>query len=187
MQAGWQNDFGELPGLIFAIPYVKQPKSWGFVLDDGSAQMKWLDTCWVLPIHVTLSSMRGSTSCREVFKRRNHEACRWKICQLDEEHVHGIGTFLLRICTSIYWFVTRERGGRKLIEKALEHLKDEGIDAVRLGIDPRNDNARIFYDRLVFKIIEGAADNEYGLRFWGPHTINSNCPVVIVVLESSRI
>ncbi len=28
------HDYGELPGLIWAVPYVKLPTTWGFVLVD---------------------------------------------------------------------------------------------------------------------------------------------------------
>ena len=167
------HDFGELPGLIFAVPYVKLPKSWGFVLEDRSAQGE------------VVGYVLGSTDTRyfEQYAREHwwgplaEKYSKEEITKpADEKYVNLLKNMFTASDACINFspahlhinILDRYQGkgwGRKLIEKALEHLKDEGIDAVWLGIDPRNENARIFYDRLGFKNIEGATENEYGLRF----------------------
>ncbi|KAK1229510.1 hypothetical protein PQX77_007398, partial [Marasmius sp. AFHP31] len=57
--------------------------------------------------------------------------------------------------------------GRKMIERAVEYLKGENVEGngVWLGMDPRNDNARKFYERMGFKPIEGVPDTNVGLKF----------------------
>lgn len=44
-------------------------------------------------------------------------------------------------------------------------MSEQGLSAVWLGLDPRNDNARRFYEYLGFSSIAGSPDNYVGLRF----------------------
>jgi len=56
--------------------------------------------------------------------------------------------------------------GKNLIGTVVNFLKEEkGLDALWLGLDPRNENARRFYGYLGYKPIEGAPDHILGLRF----------------------
>lgn len=56
--------------------------------------------------------------------------------------------------------------GKKLIARAVEHLRDEiGLNSVWLGMDPRNMDARKFYEKLGFADIPGAPANVVGLSF----------------------
>jgi GNAT superfamily N-acetyltransferase len=56
--------------------------------------------------------------------------------------------------------------GRRLIGKAVEHLKEMGLDSLWVGVDPRNNEARKFYRKIGFNEILGAPDaNQLGLRF----------------------
>jgi ribosomal protein S18 acetylase RimI-like enzyme len=41
--------------------------------------------------------------------------------------------------------------GRRLIETLFDRLRARGVPGVHLGVDPRNTNARAFYDRLGFR------------------------------------
>ena len=56
--------------------------------------------------------------------------------------------------------------GSTLIKTAVQYLKEEGLDGIWLGLDPRNTGARLFYEKLGFKQIEGAPNaNQLGLKF----------------------
>jgi len=52
--------------------------------------------------------------------------------------------------------VQRRGWGRRLIGRAVEHLREQRIDAVWLGLDERNAGARKFYERIGFREIPGA-------------------------------
>jgi ribosomal protein S18 acetylase RimI-like enzyme len=55
--------------------------------------------------------------------------------------------------------------GRKLIAEATAFLKGEGLKGVWLGLDPRNDGARLFYKKVGFEHVDGASDDHLGLKF----------------------
>jgi GNAT superfamily N-acetyltransferase len=59
----------------------------------------------------------------------------------------------------------RQGWGRKLIGALVERLKEMGLTGVWLGMDPKNVDARVFYERLGFKRYEGMQDHEVGLQF----------------------
>lgn len=52
-----------------------------------------------------------------------------------------------------------------MIATAVEFLIGEGLQGVWLGVDPRNERAKLFYQRVGFKQVEGADANQLGLRF----------------------
>lgn len=166
-----EHDFGELPGLIFAVPYVKLPKTWGFVLEDESAGE-------------VVGYVLGSTDTRSFEHAREHwlgtivgNYSNEVITKLSDKQYVGmlknmdkapdtcVNFSPAHLHISILEPYQRKSGGRKLMERAIEHLKGEGIDAVWMGVDPRNHDARKFYDRLGIKKLEGGAENELGLRF----------------------
>ncbi|KAL4241402.1 Acyl-CoA N-acyltransferase [Abortiporus biennis] len=56
--------------------------------------------------------------------------------------------------------------GKKMVGKLVEFLREEkGLKAVWLGLDLRNENAKRFYGHLGFKAIQGAAEHMMGLNF----------------------
>lgn len=62
----------------------------------------------------------------------------------------------------------RQGWGRRLVAAAVRHLRAAAradVHAVWLGMDPRNAGARAFYERLGFRVVEGAPGNYLGLRF----------------------
>lgn len=53
-----------------------------------------------------------------------------------------------------------------MIGRAVDYLRDEvGLKGVWLGMDPKNEGARLFYERLGFKGIPGAPSDVLGLTF----------------------
>jgi ribosomal protein S18 acetylase RimI-like enzyme len=61
--------------------------------------------------------------------------------------------------------VQRRGWGRRLIGRVVEHLREEGIGAMWLGINSRNTAARKFYERLGFGGIKGAPNEFLALDF----------------------
>lgn len=60
----------------------------------------------------------------------------------------------------------RKGWGRRLLGKAVEHIKAQGGKGLHLGIDSRNDEARKFYQRVGFVRLDSGGEGEYyGLDF----------------------
>ncbi|KAJ6626946.1 hypothetical protein B0H10DRAFT_1997340 [Mycena sp. CBHHK59/15] len=51
------------------------------------------------------------------------------------------------------------------MRRRIEYLKGEGIDGMWLVMNPKNLNARKFYQRLGFTAIKGSPENHVGVRF----------------------
>jgi ribosomal protein S18 acetylase RimI-like enzyme len=166
------HDFEELPGLIFAVPYVQLPKTWGFVLEDestsevvgyvlGSTDTRYFEQYarehWWPPLaeKYAKEDITKSADAKYVNILQNMFTASAGCINFSPAHLH----------INILEQYQRKGWGRRLIDKGLEYLKEQGLDAVWLGIDPRNDAARVFYSRLGFEKFEGAAENEFGLRF----------------------
>ncbi|KDR83609.1 hypothetical protein GALMADRAFT_56472 [Galerina marginata CBS 339.88] len=167
------HDFGELPGLVYAVPYVKLPTTWGFVLEDeatkevvgyvlGSTDTRayeryaaehwWPALAEQYPPETAVKS--GDINYTKLL-RNIHTAPDANVA-FSPAHLH----------IDILDKYQRQGWGRKLIAAAVQFLIGKGIQGVWLGIDPRNEGARKFYNRLRFEPIQGAPDdNEMGLRF----------------------
>ncbi|KAL1747671.1 acyl-CoA N-acyltransferase, partial [Schizophyllum fasciatum] len=168
------HEFGELPGLVFAVPYVEPdlPTTWAFVLQDDAtgavvgytagatdtrayeaqAQARWWPR-WaaVYPPERTArpADARYARLLREMFTAS--EAC----LRFSPAHLH----------INILAAYQKQGWGRRLIARAIEHMRGEGLESVWLGMDPRNKGARAFYEKLGFEAIEGADENNVGLKF----------------------
>ncbi|KAH9482378.1 Metal homeostatis protein BSD2 [Psilocybe cubensis] len=167
------HDFGELPGLVYAVPYVKLPTTWGFVLErEGSNEV--------------VGYILGSTDTR-AYEKYASEHC-WpalaekyspeKMVKPADIHyaklLHNMHTAPdaniafspAHLHIDILEDYQKQGWGRKLIATAVRFLAEQGLEGVWLGLDPRNEGARKFYQRLRFVNIEGAPDaNQMGLRF----------------------
>lgn len=167
------HDYPELPGLVYAVPYVKLPTTWGFVLEDEAS-------------HQVVGYILGSKDTRafEAYAKEHW----WP--PLAEKYPPSIATksgdvYYTNLLRNMYTIpqanidfspahlhidilpAYQGKGwGKKLIGKAVWHLRGQGIDGIWLGLDPRNTGARAFYGKLGFVNIEGAPDdNQLGLRF----------------------
>ncbi|KAF8165219.1 acyl-CoA N-acyltransferase [Crassisporium funariophilum] len=167
------HEFGELPGLVYAVPYVKSPTTWGFVLEDeatgevvgyilGStdtrAYERYLAEHWwpSLAEKYPPERMTKSGDVQYANLLRNMHTASDANVAFSPAHLH----------IDILEKYQKQGWGRKLIASAVEFLIGEGIQGVWLGLDPRNEGARIFYERLRFASIVGAPDgNQMGLRF----------------------
>lgn len=167
------HDFGELPGIVYAVPYVKLPTTWGFVLEDEEHNevvgyvVGSTDTCtyeqyaaehwwpsFAAEYPPELATKPGDVQYTKLL--RNMHTTPDAITSFSPAHLH----------VNILLEYQKQGWGRKLIATAIEFLKGEGVPGVWLGMDPRNEGARKFYERIGFKAIDGSVDSNYmGLRF----------------------
>lgn len=168
------HKYGELLGLIYAVPYVKLPTTWGFVMVDKStnevvgyilgskdtrAYEQHAAKHWWPQLAEKYPPSRAETAADERFMKmfaNMHTAPEANIA-FAAAHLH----------IDILEPYQRRGWGRKLITTAIEYLKGENIkgEGVWLGMDPRNASARAFYGRLGFREIEGADGNQMGVKF----------------------
>jgi len=166
------HDSGELPGLVYAVPYVKLPTTWGFVLEEektkevvgyilGSTDTRTFEAYaaehWWPPL-VAKYSDTNATKPGDIhytkLLRNMHTAPDANVA-FSPAHLH----------VDIVEKYQRQGWGKKLIRHAAEFLLAEGVGRIWLGIDPRNENARKFYARLGFVPIPSAPDdNQLGLH-----------------------
>lgn len=191
------HDFGELPGLVYAVPYVKLPTTWGFVMVDlekagtdgvtssGNAVVGYVlgsrDTrayeqysaehWWPAQAETYPLSMGGKPADQRYMKLlRSMPTAPEANIRFAAAHLH----------IDILPEYQRQGWGRKLISVAVEHLKGETVEGngVWLGLDPRNDGARKFYERLGFSPIEGSPEGNMGLAFdsWNGVVVSEYTP-----------
>ncbi|TFK43409.1 acyl-CoA N-acyltransferase [Crucibulum laeve] len=167
------HDHKELPGLVYAVPYVNLPTTWGFVLDDKSKNkvvgyiLGSVDTRayeqhaaqdWWPPLVEKYSSVTPTKPAddRYINLLKNMHVAPDSNIAFSPAHMH---IDILEDYQGRGW-------GRKLITTAIDHLKERGLQGVWLGLDPRNENARKFYERLGFEQIKDAPDvNQLGIKF----------------------
>lgn len=169
------HDYGELPGLVYAVPYVKLPTTWGFVMVDEAKD------------NLVVGYVLGSTNTRQY---ECHAAEHWwpalaekyppslAVKPDDERYMKllrnmhtapdaNIAFAGAHLHIDILEEYQRQGWGRRLIETAVEYLKGEKVEGegVWLGMDPRNLSVRKFYERLGFTGIEGSDESNMGLKF----------------------
>ncbi|KAJ3710401.1 acyl-CoA N-acyltransferase [Lentinula raphanica] len=166
------HDFGELPGLVYAVPYVKVPTTWGFVMVDDlrdnevvgyivgstdtrafesyTAEHWWPQLAEKYPPSMAEkeADARYMNLFRNMFKAS--DAC----VAFSPAHMH------INILPEYH----QQGWGRKLLSSAVKFLKGEGLNGVWLGLDPRNSGARAFYERVGFRHVDGFPDNYMGLK-----------------------
>ncbi|KAI0068773.1 acyl-CoA N-acyltransferase [Artomyces pyxidatus] len=155
----------ELPGLVWALPFVLIPKhTWGFVLVDDDDTVKGYilgtsdtnafrvaeEETWWPPLRerFPLEAKEGRTEADQWYIELIHRApdpAPAECLAFGPAHMH----------IDLLPEVQRQGWGRKLVDAAVQHLKGLGIGALWLGMDPRNTEARKFYLKLGYKEIEG--------------------------------
>ncbi|KAJ7139549.1 acyl-CoA N-acyltransferase [Mycena epipterygia] len=149
------HDFPELPGLVWAVPYVTLPTTWGFVMEEESNGE-------VVGELVASAGPEISTVGRNETRRPvlHPVVAEMRILPatttaFSPAHLH----------IDILASYQKQGWGRKLIQMAVEYLRGQGIDGVWLVMNPKNMNACKFYEKLGFASIEGSPENHVGLRF----------------------
>ena len=167
------HDFKELPGLVYAVPYVKLPTTWAFVLEeedtkevvgyvvgstDTRAYERYASEHWWPALSPKYPAENATKAGDIQYSKQLQQAMQPTLdatVAFSPAHLH----------INLLDKYQRQGWGRRLIGAAVEHLKGEGLDAVWIGMDPRNGEARKFYTKVGFKEIVGADSNELGLRF----------------------
>ncbi|KAH8118369.1 acyl-CoA N-acyltransferase [Phellopilus nigrolimitatus] len=168
---------GELPGLVYALPYVHVPHTAGFVLarrDPGKTEvvvgylLLALDTRafetaaerdWYPPLRARYPKP-GTEEADSAYKLLLKDAD--KAIYIHSARA-GAGA---RRHIDILPEYQRQGWGRRLIDTTVSFLRDEkGLEGLWLGMDTRNADAAHFYERLGFKGIDGAPKHCVGLSF----------------------
>ena len=167
------HDCPELPGLVYAVPYVHLPTTWGFVLTDetigepvgyilGSTDTRAFEEYakehWWPPLAEkyppSIATKSGDVHYTKLL--RNMHTAPQPCVDFSPAHLH----------IDILPAYQKQGWGKKLIGHAIDYLKEsEGLNSIWLGLDPRNKGAKVFYGKLGFKQVEGADENQMGLRF----------------------
>ncbi|KDQ64619.1 hypothetical protein JAAARDRAFT_28259 [Jaapia argillacea MUCL 33604] len=168
----------ELPGLVYAVPYIHLPTTFGFVLQveetrevvgyvvgtrDSREYEKVAREQWWPPIQERYpldgpGKLEGKEGDEHYFKLvHDMHVAPDKCHDFSPAHIH---INILEPYRGKGW-------GRRMIGKAVELLRGEGFTAVWLGIDPRNEEAKKFYLRIGFKLLEGEGfpEGSLGLSF----------------------
>jgi len=171
------HDYPELPGLVYAVPYVKLPYTWGFVIerDDPKEVVGYIlgatdtrafenaarETWW--PSLAPKYPVEGG---HKITGKPADERYAKLISNMDVAEQECIDFSPAHLHVDILEDYQRKGWGRKLIGRAVEYLRDEiGLDGVFLGMDMRNTGARRFYERLGFRRWSGAPEHAFGLKF----------------------
>ncbi|EGO27836.1 hypothetical protein SERLADRAFT_360405 [Serpula lacrymans var. lacrymans S7.9] len=182
------HNLPEMLGLVYAVPYVNAASTWGFVLvdqdDEGEKVVGYtlgaIDTrafekseeeMWWPALRAEYSpylppdSGEPSTDSahptpteadmRIIRHFLSPPAAPAACVSYSTAHLH----------IDILPAYQRRGLGRQLIDRAIQHMRNAGLHAVWLGMDTKNVQARIFYERLGFSNIEGAPEGVVGLRF----------------------
>jgi ribosomal protein S18 acetylase RimI-like enzyme len=162
-----------LPGLIYALPYLNLESTWGFVLDDDgevvgytlgafdtrkfeeSAEADWWPSLKVLYQPLLQDSDAALTAADGTYINTIMSFPRASdaMVAFAPAHLH----------IDILPSHQRQGWGRKLIARAMDNLKENGVKSVWLGMDPKNTEAAAFYGRLGFRKLEGAGDGIMGI------------------------
>ncbi|KAH9846982.1 acyl-CoA N-acyltransferase [Lenzites betulinus] len=171
------HTFGELIGLVYAEPYAHLPTTFGFVMVDPSKDNAVVG--YILGTYATRTFEQHATS--EWFPRvrakytlppeTNEGATdadrRYINILYNPSHAPqaAVDFSPAHLHIDILPGYQRQGWGRKLTARAVEYLRAErGLKRLWLGLDPRNDDAKKFYERLGFKELPGAPVGTMGLE-----------------------
>jgi ribosomal protein S18 acetylase RimI-like enzyme len=173
------HDIKELPGLVYAVPYVKllpytATSTWGFVMEvdetgevvgyilgakDTREYEQYTGEHWwpSLVEKYSPSDAKRKADVRYCERLRDPHIASEAAIAFASAHMH----------INVLEAYQRKGWGKRLIGTAVGYLRGEDIrgDGLWLGFDPRNVDAKNFYERIGFKSFEGAEDNELGLKF----------------------
>ncbi|EIM88409.1 uncharacterized protein STEHIDRAFT_130337 [Stereum hirsutum FP-91666 SS1] len=179
--------YGELPGLVYALPYVNVGEwAWGFVLVDTGDEKRVVgyilgasdtrkfeeeaEKTWYPPLRLRypLSPSPSSSSPPSSLPERKEADTRYiKLLHSPESAPEACVKFSpAHMHIDLLPEVQRKGWGKRLVGFAVGWLRGLGkLEGVWLGLDPKNEGARRFYERLGFEGIEGAPGNCMGLKF----------------------
>ena len=175
---------GELPGIVYSVPYVHLPEAFGYVLVDNEkaddkfsgvvgyvvaaydtrAYEKAFRDVW-LPLYLAkypLSSVDAEPTTdtpeylRDLLPDDKQYICRIHTAETSAASDDSVAFSPAHMHINILPEYQRQGWGRKLIGQAVKHLKENGLNGLWLGLHPKNTNARKFYSRVGFEQIPNA-------------------------------
>ncbi|WP_377639190.1 GNAT family N-acetyltransferase [Oryzobacter terrae] len=160
----------DLPGHLFAGPYVVFPDALALVVQDAGgvagyclgvpdtpAFEDWMEEVWLPPLRERHPRGSGGTPADEGLIGWFHSPLRPTARFVDEYPAHLHVDLLPRL---------QGRGwGRRIMDAMTERLAAAGAGGVHVGVDPANTGALAFYERLGFRELGGPE----GGRFLGLH------------------
>ncbi|KAG2042296.1 acyl-CoA N-acyltransferase [Suillus americanus] len=162
-----------LPGLIYALPYLNLESTWGFVLDDDGQVVGYTLGAFDTRKFEESAEADWWPSLKAHYGPLLHNSDA-ALTAADRTYINTIMTFPrandatmafapAHLHIDILPSHQRQGWGRKLISRAMENFKENGVKSVWLGMDTRNTEAAAFYGRLGFKRFEGAEDGIVGI------------------------
>lgn len=157
-----------LPGLIYALPYVNLESTWGFVLDDDGEIVGYTLGAYDTRKFEESADLDWWPSLKAHYGPLLHDSDA-ALTAADKTYINTIMN-IPRASDVMLAFAPahlhidilpshqRQGWGRKLIARAMENLKENGIKSVWLGMDPKNTAAAVFYRRLGFRELDGAQE-----------------------------
>ncbi|KIO12679.1 hypothetical protein M404DRAFT_12842 [Pisolithus tinctorius Marx 270] len=175
--------YPELPGLIYALPYVNLPGTWAFLLVDKPPEdsenedvvgycIGSLDT----RIFEAAASERWWSPLRAQFGPllEPNQRVEPPLKQADRTYINTILNFTPASDAQIKFSPAhlhinilpshQNKGyGKQLIGRVIRYLKEQGMAGVWLQMDSRNVKAAGFYSRLGFGLVEGTPPTVVGI------------------------
>ncbi|KZS87371.1 acyl-CoA N-acyltransferase [Sistotremastrum niveocremeum HHB9708] len=175
------HTIGELPGLMWALPYVSLPTTFGYVLvaagKDGAEEVvgyivatsdskkyrEATEETWFPPLRekypLELASSPELTDLDKFYVNIIHKPFDTpeNVLEFSPAHIH----------MNILPPLQRQGWGRKLMKKVVEHLQevDPKMEGLWIGVDPRNEEGKKFYKKLGATHFPTEHGEHYILRF----------------------
>jgi len=182
------HSFGDLPGIMYAVPYVHLPSAGGFVLTDrAKASPTTPEEGPVVGYVLSAFDVRKFEDeleeswfpqWRLKYPNPYPESLEPPEPKPDDlsyfDRIHNppraadvnIQYSPAHMHIDIVPEYQRKGYGTKLIGTLIKWLKEEkGLEKVWLHMDPRNTASRIFYEKIGFKDVEGAPEGVMGIEF----------------------
>ena len=176
------HNYPSLPGEVYALPYVNVPDCvWGFVLVEKPFEASPPSDESVVGYTLgALDSRAFESATAQTWwpplktKYAERSLTTPKPTETDQKYIKSIMNFPpaseaqivfspAHLHIDILESHQRKGWGRRLIGTAIRHLKETGLKAVWLGMDPRNKAAASFYERLGFHTFDGAPEGVLGI------------------------
>lgn len=176
------HNYPSLPGEVYALPYVNVLDCvWGFVLVEKPLEASLpSDESIVGYILGALDSRAFESATARTWwpslkiKYAEGSLTTPQPTETDERYIRSIMDFPpaseaqitfspAHLHVDIMESHQRKGWGKRLIGTAIRHLKNKGLQAVWLGMDPQNKAATLFYERLGFHTFNGAPKNVLGI------------------------
>ncbi|OAX44525.1 acyl-CoA N-acyltransferase [Rhizopogon vinicolor AM-OR11-026] len=162
-----------LPALIYSLPYVNVESTWSFVLEDDGEVVGYVigafdtrkfeesaEASWWPPLRARYEPMiKDPDAVFTAADRMRIDVFMAPPRANDAQIAFSPAHLHINILPSHQ----RQGWGRKLIGRAVENLKENGVQSVWLGMNPKNTEAAKFYGRLGFRKFEGAPEGVVGI------------------------